>query len=255
MELENRVVLITGGASGLGKATAQRLVGQGAKVGIADRDVERGKAVAEELGDAAVFAECDVTNTEQVKAAVEKTVEDLGGLNALVNCAGTGAAIRTLGRAGMHDLDIFKAICNINLFGTFDFIRHAAEVMAQNDPDEDGCRGAIVNTASVAAYDGQIGQAAYAASKAGIVGMTITIARDLSSMGIRVCTICPGIFNTPLMRGASEQVINSLSASVPFPKRLGNPVEFAMLAEQIIRNSYLNGETIRLDGAIRMAPK
>lgn len=255
MELKDKVILITGGASGLGKATAGRLVEQGAKVGIVDRDVERGKAVAQDLGDAAIFAECDVTNTDQVAAAVEAVCDQLGGMNGLVNCAGTGAAIRTVGRAGMHDLDIFKAIININLIGTFDFVRHCATRMATNEPDEDGCRGAIVNTASVAAYDGQIGQVAYSASKAGIVGMTITIARDLSGIGVRCCTICPGIFKTPLMLGASDDVINSLSASVPFPKRLGNPPEYAMLAEQILRNGYLNGETIRLDGAIRMAPK
>ncbi len=255
MEVKDRVVLITGGASGLGKATAIRLAAQGAKIAIADRDVERGKGVAEQLGSGAVFAACDVTNTEQVAAAVEMTVKELGGLNALVNCAGTGAAIRTVSRKGMHDLDIFKAIVNINLFGTFDFVRQAAARMAENEPDEDGGRGVIVNTASVAAYDGQIGQVAYSASKAGVVGMTITIARDLSSMGIRVCTICPGIFETPLMLGASDDVINSLKASVPHPKRLGQPDEYASLAEQIIRNPYLNGETIRLDGAIRMPPK
>lgn len=255
MEVKDRVVLITGGASGLGKATALRLAEQGAKIAIADRDVERGKGVAEQLGGAAIFAVCDVTNTDQVKAAVDMTVKELGGLDALVNCAGTGAAMRTVGRSGMHDLDMFKAVVNVNLFGTFDFIRQSAARMVENEPDDDGARGVIVNTASVAAYDGQIGQAAYSASKAGIVGMTITVARDLATMGIRVCTICPGIFETPLMLGASDDVLNSLRASVPHPKRLGKPDEFASLAEQIIRNPYLNGETIRLDGAIRMPPK
>jgi len=255
MEIANRVALITGGASGLGGATAERLVSQGAKVCIADVSVENGKAMAAKLGDAAVFAHCDVTVTDQVSAAVEQTVTELGGLDILVNCAGVGMAMRTVGRTGMHDLDVFKWVININLIGTFDFIRHAAAKMVENEPDEDGGRGVIINTSSVAAFDGQIGQAAYSASKAGVVGMTLTIARDLSSRGVRVCTICPGIFDTPLLAALPEKVRENLAASMPFPKRLGKPEEFALLAEQIVRNPFLNGETIRLDAAIRMAPK
>ncbi|MCL6612798.1 MAG: 3-hydroxyacyl-CoA dehydrogenase [Peptococcaceae bacterium] len=251
----NATVFITGGASGLGEATAVRLHREGANVVLADFNEEKGKALAEKLGDRAVFAFMDVTNTEQVQAAVDLAVSRFGRLDAAVNCAGTGIAVRTLSKAGPHNIDLFRKLIDINLIGTFDVIRLAAEKMAKNDPNEWGERGVIVNTASVAAFDGQIGQAAYSASKGGIVGMTLPIARDLASLGIRVMTIAPGLFDTPLMASLPEEAKVSLGKQVPFPSRLGRPEEFAMLVQQILENVMLNGETIRLDGAIRMAPK
>lgn len=255
MKIMNATVFITGGASGLGEATAVRLHREGANVVLADFNEEKGKALAEKLGDRAVFAFMDVTNTEQVQAAVDLAVSRFGRLDAAVNCAGTGIAVRTLSKAGPHNIDLFRKLIDINLIGTFDVIRLAAEKMAKNDPNEWGERGVIVNTASVAAFDGQIGQAAYSASKGGIVGMTLPIARDLASLGIRVMTIAPGLFDTPLMASLPEEAKVSLGKQVPFPSRLGRPEEFAMLVQQILENVMLNGETIRLDGAIRMAPK
>ena len=255
MDPKGKCAIVTGGASGLGKATVLRFLEQGANVVIVDMNGEAGQSLADEHAESAAFAQCDVTVTEQVKAAVELALERFGQIDVLVNCAGVGAAERTIGRNAPHDFDLFKWVVGVNLFGTFDMVRRAAFEMAKNDPDEDGCRGVIVNTASVAALDGQIGQASYSASKAGVAGMTLPIARDLSSLGIRVCTICPGIFDTPLLATLPEEVRQRLGESVPFPKRLGQPDEYAQLAEQIVRNGYLNGEVIRLDGSIRMAPK
>jgi NAD(P)-dependent dehydrogenase (short-subunit alcohol dehydrogenase family) len=255
MDPKGKCAIVTGGASGLGKATVLRFVDQGAKVVIVDMNGDAGQALADDHADSAVFAQCDVTITDQVTAAVQLAVERFGQVNMLVNCAGVGAAERTIGRRAPHDFDLFKWVVGVNLFGTFDMVRQAAFEMAKNEPDEDGCRGVIVNTSSVAAYDGQIGQASYSASKAGVVGMTLPIARDLSSMGIRICTICPGIFDTPLLAALPEDFRQRLGESVPFPKRLGQPDEYAQLAEQIVRNGYMNGEVIRLDGGIRMAPK
>lgn len=255
MKIKNATAIITGGASGLGEATAVRLYNEGANVVLADFNEEKGKALAEKLGERAVFAYTDVTNSAQVQAAVELAISKFGRVDILVNCAGTGIAVRTLSKSGPHNLDLFKKVIDINLIGTFDMIRLASEKMAKNDPNEWGERGVIVNTASVAAYDGQIGQAAYSASKAGVVGMTLTIARDLSSLGIRVMTIAPGLFDTPLLAALPEEAKVSLGKQVPFPPRLGTPDEYAMLVQQIVENVMLNGETIRLDGAIRMAPK
>lgn len=255
MKIKNATALITGGASGLGEATAVWLYNEGANVVLADFNEEKGKDVAQKLGDRAVFAYMDVTNTGQVQAAVDLAVSKFGRIDVLVNCAGTGLAIRTLSKSGPHNIDLFRKLIDINLIGTFDATRLAAEKMAQNEPNEWGERGVIINTASVAAFDGQIGQAAYSASKAGVVGMTLAIARDLASLGIRVMTIAPGLFDTPLMAALPEEAKASLGRQVPFPPRLGRPEEYAMLVQQIIENVMLNGETIRLDGAIRMAPK
>ncbi len=255
MEIKNATAIITGGASGLGEATAVRLYSEGANVVLADFNGEKGRALAEKLGERAAFVLTDVTDTAQVQAAVDLTVEKFGRLDLLVNCAGTGIAVRTLSKSGPHNLDLFKKVVEINLIGTFDMIRLAAEKMAKNEPNQWGERGVIVNTASVAAFDGQIGQAAYSASKAGVVGMTLTIARDLSGIGIRVMTIAPGLFDTPLLAALPEEARASLGRQVPFPPRLGRPDEYAMLVQHIVENAMLNGETIRLDGAIRMAPK
>ncbi len=255
MDPKGKCAIVSGGASGLGRATVLRFLEQGANVVVVDMNGEVGQALADEHADTAAFAQCDVTDTEQVKAAVELAMERFGRVDMLVNCAGVGAAERTIGREAPHDFDLFKMVVSVNLFGTFDMVRRAAFEMAKNEPDEDGSRGVIVNTSSVAAYDGQVGQASYSSSKAGVVGMTLPIARDLSSLGIRICTICPGIFDTPLLATLPDDFRQRLGESVPCPKRLGQPDEFAQLAEQIVRNGYLNGETIRLDGSIRMAPK
>ena len=255
MDIKNATAIITGGASGLGEATAVLLHEAGANVVLADFNEDKGKELAEKLGSRAAFALTDVTNTDQVQAAVNMAVNKFGRVDILVNCAGTGIAMRTVSKSGPHNLDIFKKVVDINLIGTFDMIRLTAEKMVANEPNQSGERGVIINTASVAAYDGQIGQAAYSASKAGVVGMTLTIARDLSSMGIRVCTIAPGLFDTPLLAALPQEAKASLGKQVPFPPRLGKPEEYAMLARQIVENVMLNGETIRLDGSIRMAPK
>jgi len=246
MNVENITALVTGGASGLGEATARRLVAAGANVVIVDRDEVNGTSRAEELGDNAVFIATDVTNADQVQAAIDTAKSTFGGLHVLVNCAGVGAALRTISKNGPHPLDVFETVVRINLIGTFNCIRLAADAMATNDPNENGERGV---------YDGQIGQAAYSASKGGIVGMTLPIARDLSRNGIRVLPIAPGLFDTPLLASLPEEARVSLGQQVPFPPRLGNPTEYAQLAQAIIENPMLNGETIRLDGAIRMAPK
>lgn len=255
MHLEGLTALVTGGASGLGEATARRLVTNGAKVILVDRDAERGMALEQELGEMTKFAHADVTDEAQIQAAVDIAVSLFGGLHAVINCAGIGMAMRTVGKEGPHPLDIFEMVINVNLIGTFNVIRLGAAAMGMNTPNDHGERGVIINTASVAAFDGQIGQAAYSASKGGIVGMTLPIARDLSRTGIRVCTIAPGLFDTPLLASLPEAARESLGKQVPFPSRLGQPAEYAQLAQSIIENPMLNGETIRLDGAIRMAPK
>ncbi|MFJ8816512.1 3-hydroxyacyl-CoA dehydrogenase [Amycolatopsis thermoflava] len=253
MEVGNAVALVTGGASGLGLATVKELHGRGAKVVVVDLPSSQGEAVAKELGDGVVFAAADVTDEAQVSAALE-AAEALGTLRVAVNCAGIGNAHKTVGKQGAFPLDGFTKVINVNLVGTFNVIRLAAERIARTEPVGEE-RGVIVNTASVAAFDGQIGQAAYSASKGGIVGMTLPIARDLASLKIRVVTIAPGLFHTPLFATLPEEAIASLGAQVPHPSRLGDPAEFAALARHIVENPMLNGETIRLDGAIRMAPR
>ncbi|XEG69852.1 3-hydroxyacyl-CoA dehydrogenase [Pseudomonas sp. abacavir_1] len=256
MHIQDKVFLITGGGSGLGAATAKTLVEAGARVLLADVNAEAGAARVAELGEGrARFVRTDVTSEADGRAAVEAALESFGALHGLANCAGVAPAEKVLGRNGPHGLDSFARAVNINLVGSFNMLRLAAEAMARNEPDAGGERGVIVNTASVAAFDGQIGQAAYAASKAGVVGMTLPIARELARHGIRVMTIAPGIFETPMMAGMPQEVRDALGASVPFPPRLGRPDEFAALVRHIVENSMLNGEVIRLDGAIRMAAK
>lgn len=256
MQIEGSVFLVTGGGSGLGQATARRLAAHGARVMIVDVDAPAAQRLAEELGEHGRFAAADVTEVEAMRRAVATAVQAFGALHGLVNCAGIVLGRKVVDRDGEpHPLDLFTRTIRVNLVGTFNAIRLAAPVMAQQPAGADGERGVIINTASVAAYDGQIGQAAYAASKAGIVGMTLPIARELAAHGIRVVTIAPGIFATPMMAGLSENVRMALGQQTPFPRRLGQPSEFAALAEHIIENAMLNGETIRLDGALRMAPR
>lgn len=252
MDIRNKVFIVTGGASGLGAGTARMLVAEGAKVVLADVQDETGQKLAAELGQ--TYVHCDVTQEADGQAAVAAALK-LGSLFGLVSCAGVAPASRTVGKNGPHALDLFQKVVMINLVGTFNMSRLAAAAMAENTPEPTGERGVLINTASVAAYDGQIGQAAYAASKAGVVGMTLPIARDLSKLGIRCVTIAPGIFGTPMVFGMPQEVQDSLAASIPFPSRLGRPEDYAKLVNSIIGNEMLNGETIRLDGAIRMAPK
>jgi NAD(P)-dependent dehydrogenase (short-subunit alcohol dehydrogenase family) len=247
------VAIVTGAGSGLGEATARALAGRGAKVAILDVGIERAEKVASDIGGIAV--KCDVSSAESGVAAMAEVAQKLGGARILVNCAGIAIGVKTVGKDGPHPLDQYRRVIEINLIGTFNMIRLFADAAAKLDPLEGGERGVIVNTASVAAYDGQIGQAAYSASKGGVVGMTLPVARDLARSGIRVCTIAPGIFKTPMMAGMPQEVQDSLGAAVPFPSRLGEPSEYAALALHIVDNQMLNGETIRLDGAIRMAPK
>jgi 3-hydroxyacyl-CoA dehydrogenase / 3-hydroxy-2-methylbutyryl-CoA dehydrogenase len=254
MELASVRAVVTGGASGLGRATAARLAAAGGRVAILDRPASAGADVVKSLAHA-VFTPADVTNADEVGRALDTARERLGGINVLVNCAGIGTAMKTFGKAGPAKLEEFTRVISVNLIGTFNCIRLAAGHMAKNTPGSDGERGVVINTASVAAFDGQIGQAAYSASKGGIVGMTLPIARDLAEQGIRVMTIAPGIFETPLLGTLPEPVRASLAKQVPFPSRLGQPDEYAALACHIIENGMLNGETIRLDGAIRMAPR
>ena len=256
MQIEGIGAFVTGGASGLGAATARLLAARGAKVAIFDLPRSKGAEVAKEIGPAALFVDGDVTSEEQVAGALERAIGSFGELRALVNCAGIGSASRTVGKDGRpFDLAVFTRTIQVNLIGTFNVLRLAAARMVGNAPNADGERGAIVNTASVAAFEGQIGQAAYSASKGGVVGMTLPIARDLARHGIRCCTIAPGLFATPLLMGLPQPARDALAASVPFPPRLGRPPEYAALACHILENPSLNGETIRLDGAIRMAPQ
>lgn len=252
MEINDKVFIVTGGASGLGEGTARMLAAHGAKVVIADMQTDKGQAVANELG--AVFVNCDVSNEADAQAVVQQATS-LGKLMGLVNCAGIAPAEKTVGKNGAHSLLLFQKVIQVNLIGSFNMIRLASEAMCNNAPEPTGERGVIISTASVAAYDGQIGQAAYAASKGGIVGMTLPIARDLARNGIRNMTIAPGIFGTPMLFGMPQEVQDALAAGVPFPSRLGTPQDYAKLAKHIIENDMLNGEVIRLDGAIRLAPK
>ena len=255
MDIKGKTALITGGASGLGAATVKRLVAAGGNAVILDLQEEKAKALASELGKTVFFVKTDVTSEEGVKNAVEKAREINGAVHFCVNAAGTGWAERTVSKNGPHSLDRFEKIVRLNLLGTFNVASKAAFAMSANPPNENGERGVIINVSSTAAFDGQIGQTAYAASKGAVVGMTLPMARDLSGLGIRVVTVTPGLFNTPLLQLLPAENIKALNESVPFPKRLGKPDEFALLVEQIIINPYLNGEVIRLDGALRMAPK
>jgi NAD(P)-dependent dehydrogenase (short-subunit alcohol dehydrogenase family) len=253
MEIAGKVFIVTGGASGLGEGTARMLAASGAKIVIADLQAEKGEAVAAEIGGA--FVKCDVTNEADGQAVVAKAVS-MGKLMGLVNCAGIASAEKTVNKNGSHNFESFKRTVTINLIGSFNMIRLAAEAMCKNEPEAaTGERGVMISTASVAAYDGQIGQAAYSASKGGVVGMTLPIARDLAQNGIRNMTIAPGIFGTPMMASMPKEVQASLAAAVPFPSRLGTPLDYARLAKHIIENDMLNGEVIRLDGAIRLAPR
>lgn len=255
MKISGRAFVVTGGASGLGAGTARMLVEGGATVVIADLDRARGEALVGELGDRARFVETDVSSETGAGAAIQDAVATFGGLQGLVNCAGVAVGEKVLGKEGPHRLEAFARVISVNLVGTFNMIRLAAEAMSRGEPDEEGERGVIVNTASVAAFEGQIGQAAYSASKGGVVAMTLPIARELARWGIRVMTIAPGIFETPMLLGMPQEVQDALGRMVPFPSRLGRPPEFAALVRHVIENPMLNGEVIRLDGAIRMQPK
>ncbi len=256
MDIAGKVAIVTGGASGLGRATSELLHGQGAKIAIFDLNDELGQEVASGLGDGAAYFNVDVADQASVTDALAGVVEQFGTVHIACNYAGVGTPGRTVGRDGPLPLDFFKRVVDINLVGTFNIIRLVAEVMLKHDAvTEDGCRGVIINTASVAAFDGQIGQAAYSASKAGVVGMTLPIARDFASMGIRVNTIAPGLINTPMLQGLPEPARESLAATVLFPKRLGEAGEIAHVAQMLIENDYMNGEIIRMDGGIRMQPK
>ena len=255
MDIAGKVFIVTGGASGLGEGTARMLVTNGAKVVIADLQADKGEALVKELGaDKAAFVKCDVSQEADGQAAVARATS-MGKLMGLVNCAGIAPAVKTVGKDGAHPLAAFSKTVTVNLIGSFNMIRLAAEAMAKNEPESTGERGVMISTASVAAYDGQIGQAAYSASKGGVVGMTLPIARDLARNGIRNMTIAPGIFGTPMLFSMPQEVQDALAAGVPFPSRLGTPQDYAKLVHQIITNEMLNGEVIRLDGAIRLAPK
>jgi len=255
MKINGSTFIVTGGSSGLGAATVETLLAEGGNAVIADVNRAAGDGLAQRLGKQACFIETDVTREDHAQAAVRLALETFGGLHGLINCAGIGLGEKTIGKEGPHALATFARVININLIGTFNMIRVAADAMSKQQPNAAGERGVIVNTASVAAFDGQVGQPAYSASKAGVVGMTLPIARDLARSGIRVMTIAPGIFETPMLKGLPQDVQDSLGKQVPFPSRLGRPPEYAALVKHIVENEMLNGETIRLDGAIRMAPK
>jgi NAD(P)-dependent dehydrogenase (short-subunit alcohol dehydrogenase family) len=255
MHIADCVFLVTGAGSGLGLASARELVGQGGRVVLLDINAEAGRAAADALGANARFIQADITREDEGRAAVAMALDVFGGLHGLVNCAGIAPAEKVLGRNGVHGLDSFRRTIEINLIGSFNLLRLAAEAMALNAPNAEGERGVIVNTASVAAFDGQIGQAAYAASKGGVAALTLPAARELARSGIRVMCIAPGIFETPMMAGMPQEVRDSLAAGVPFPPRLGRPEEYAALMRHIVENPMLNGEVIRLDGALRMAAK
>jgi NAD(P)-dependent dehydrogenase (short-subunit alcohol dehydrogenase family) len=255
MEIQNCVAIVTGGASGLGEACVRNLVTNGAKVSIFDFAEERARKICSELGDAVLFCNTDVTDEKTVKTAVDQTTDSFGKIDLAINCAGVGTPAKVIGKEGPMSMDQFNKVLQINLVGTMHVIRLAAEKMLKNTPNEDGERGVIINTASIAAFEGQIGQAAYSASKAGVVGMTLPIAREFADYGIRVVTIAPGIFETPMLAGLPEKAREALYKMVPFPSRLGKPSEFALLVKQIIENPMLNACTIRLDAALRMAGK
>jgi NAD(P)-dependent dehydrogenase (short-subunit alcohol dehydrogenase family) len=256
MEIRGSTAVVTGGGSGLGEATARELVARGGRVAILDLERSRGAEVAKSLGPAALFTAADVTDEAQVAAALERALAELGPLRAVVSCAGIGTPGRVVDKSGKPlDLAVFRRVVEVNLIGTFNVIRLAAARMLANEPNAGGERGVLVNTASIAAFEGQIGQAAYSASKGGVVGMTLAVARDLAGAGIRVCTIAPGLFGTPMLMGLPEPAREALAASIPFPPRLGDPSEYAALACHILENPMLNGEVIRLDGALRMAPR
>lgn len=255
MQLEDKVFLVTGAASGLGAATAEHLVAAGAKVVLADMNSEQGEALADRLGERCAFSRVNVTSEADVQAAIQQAVGRFGGLHGAISCAGIGNPEKVLGKEAPHRLESFSRVIEVNLIGTFNVIRLAAFQMSQNPPNEQGERGVLINTASIAAFDGQIGQAAYAASKGGVVGLTLPIARELARSGIRICTIAPGLFATPILNMLPDEAKKALGDQVPFPSRLGYPAEFAQLVEQIIENPMLNGETIRLDGALRMPPR
>jgi NAD(P)-dependent dehydrogenase (short-subunit alcohol dehydrogenase family) len=255
LRVENSTFFVTGGGSGLGAATALLLAENGAQVVLADVDEESGEQMASQIGNGTKFIRTDVTDEASVQDALDSVVETFGSLSGVVNCAGIGPAARVVGKKGVHDLGLFTRTVEINLVGTFNVIRLAAVRLAGNEPDDEGERGLIINTASVAAYDGQIGQAAYAASKGGVVALTLPVARELASSGIRVVTIAPGIFETPMLAALPEDAKESLGKQVPFPPRLGRPDEYAALVKHIVENQMLNGEVIRLDGGIRMAPR
>jgi len=255
MQIKDKVAIVTGGASGLGLATARRLVEEGARVALWDLNGDQAAQAAYGLGDAAIGLAVDVSDAAAAEAGLARTLEAFGAIHFCINCAGVATGGRAIGRDGPLPLEKFARTIEINLIGTFNVVRLAAAEMAKNDPDDDGARGVIVNTASVAAFDGQVGQAAYSSSKAGVAGMTLPLARDFASLGIRVNTIAPGVFETPMMAGMSAEVRDPLIAMVQSPKRLGDPAEYAALAVHMIENGYLNGETIRLDAAIRMQPK
>ena len=255
MEIKDSVAIVTGGASGLGEACVRALLEKGGKVSILDFAGERGQKIASELGDAALFCLTDITKEEDVQAAIDKTVEAFGAIHIAVNCAGVGIPAKVLGKEGPMSMDHFNKVVQINLIGTMNVVRLAAEKMVKNHGDDDGEKGVVINVASVAAFDGQIGQAAYSASKAGVAGMTLPIAREFAEYGIRIMTIAPGIFRTPMLEGLPENVQEALGNMVPFPNRLGEPSEFAGLVQHIVENPMLNGEVIRLDGALRMAAR
>lgn len=255
MRLEGRTILVTGGASGLGRATVEMVAAAGGRAVVLDVNAEAGREIEHALDGAVAFAAADVADEGQVQTAVNLALSRFGGLHGVVNAAGVGPAAKVLGRSGPHPLELFEKTVRVNLVGTFNVIRLAAAAIAQHAPEANGERGVIVNTASIAAFDGQIGQPAYAASKGGIVGMTLPIARELAALGIRVVTIAPGIFDTPLLASLPEAARTSLGQQVPFPPRLGRPAEFAALVRHVFENEMLNGAVIRLDGALRMAPK
>ncbi|MCB1899681.1 MAG: 3-hydroxyacyl-CoA dehydrogenase [Rhodocyclaceae bacterium] len=255
MQIQDSVFIVTGAASGLGAATARMIVAGGGRAVMADMNDEAGAAMERELGDNALFIRCDITREEDGEAVIRAALDSFGRIDGLVNCAGVAPAEKVVGREGPHRLESFAKVVSINLIGTFNMLRLAANAMAKNEPNAGGERGVIVNTASVAAFDGQIGQAAYACSKGGVVALTLPVARELARSGIRVMTIAPGIMETPMLMGMPQDVQDALGKMVPFPSRLGKPAEYAALVRHIAENSYLNGEVIRLDGSIRMAPK
>ena len=253
MNLKDRVAVVTGGASGLGRATVEALSAQGARVAIFDINGEAGQELAERLGEVAIFRTVDIADDASIAAGLADAAERFGAIHICVNCAGRGGgATKTLGRKGPFPMDLFRDVININLVGTFSVLSQVAEIMAANEPDANGERGVIINASSIAAYEGQKGQVAYAASKGGIVGLTLTAARDLAYYGIRVMTVAPGVFDTPILKGITPELKQALARDIPFPSRLGEPEEFAALVRHIVENPYLNGTTLRLDGALRM---